>query len=323
MENSRIGKRTLGGLLPAPAVSYTPDFELAEGEVHRHFRSMGEVDGVTGIVVNGHAGEISSLSPAERLRVIELARDALPARKWVISGVDAARPEDARRDLRDAAAAGADAALVLPPFDTMARRSLAGKPGAAVAYFREIAQAQVPLVVFQYPVATGCAYSTQALVELARIEQVVAIKNASWHAEYYAEQYDAVDGAVSVLAACDAPELLTMMMKGSDGLLLGASSVLTPLWARYVTAIAGADYNSARDLFVDRLMPLLDALFGVTRPRSASFTALTKEAQAQLGVFASARMRTPELEADDADKKVIAEALRRAGAVLADAKHAS
>jgi 4-hydroxy-tetrahydrodipicolinate synthase len=316
MFSARIGKHTLRGLLPAPAVAFTESFQLAEDEVSEHFRAIGSVDGVTGIVVNGHAGEIASLNADERLRVIEIARAALPAKKWVISGIDAARPDAARLELSASASAGADAVLVLPPFDTMARRSLAGKLPAVVSYFEEIATAGVPLIVFQYPVASGCSYSTETLVKLARIEQVVAVKNASWHAEYYSEQYDAVSGLISVLAACDAPELLTMMMKGADGLLLGASSVLTPLWAEYITAIEMADYGTARTVFVERLMPLLDAFFGMTRPRSASFTALTKEAQAQLGVFSSARMRSPELGVDETDKRVIALALRTAAAAL-------
>ena len=67
-----------------------------------------------------------------------------------------------------------------------------------------------------------------------------------------------------------------------------------------------------RNVFVECLMPLLDAVLEVTRPRSASFTALTKEAQYQLGVFSSARMRNPESQADEVDRLVITEALRRA-----------
>lgn len=303
----------LTGLFPALAVPFDAGLRVAEDEFSAQIAEVGAFDGVGGVAVNGHAGEIASLRPAERLRIVELARAALPIGKLVITGVDAPTPGLGIDAIRDAHAAGADAALVLPPFDSMARRSLSSNTAAVVGYFEELARADVPLVVFQYPVATGASYPTEVLVQLTKIEQVVGVKNAAWHAEYYVEQLAALEGRVRVLAACDAPELLTMMLTGCDGLLLGASSVGTHLWSDYVLAVAAGDFNAARKVFVERLMPMLDAFFGTTRPRSATFTALTKEAQFQLGVFGSPAMRAPEVLADAADREVIRRALERAG----------
>jgi 4-hydroxy-tetrahydrodipicolinate synthase len=303
----------LTGLFPAPCIPFTSDLSIAEDEFSAHISEMGARPGVGGVAVNGHAGEIASLTDAERLRVVELARAALPPGKLVIAGVDGSIPAATVAAVRDTHAAGADAVLVLPPFDSMARRRLSQQLAAAMGFFAELARADVPLVVFQYPVTTGCSYPTEVLAEITRIDQVVAVKNAVWNSEFYAEQLEAVRGRAKVLAACDAPELLTMMFTGCDGLLLGASSVATDLWATFVTDVLAGHHAEARNLFVPRLMPLLDAFFGTTRPRSATFTALTKEAQRQLGVFTSSLMRPPEVSPDAVDRAVIQQALDRAG----------
>ena len=303
----------LRGLFPAPAVPFDGALQIAEDELGAHLTSMGRIDGVGGVAVNGHAGEVASLSVKERLRVVEIARASMPTDKLVIAGLDALVPADGVAELRAMKELGADAALVLPPFDTMSRRSLSQNATAVVDYFDQLGQAGVPLVVFQYPLMTGCSYPTEILVEVAALEHVVAVKNAVWNAEFYAEQLAALHGSVSVLAACDAPELLTMMMTGADGLLLGASSVGTELWAQFVQAVDCGDYDRAREIFVPKLMPLLDAQFGVNRPRSATFTALTKEALRQLGIFSSSAMRAPEVRPDQVDCDVIAQALHSAG----------
>lgn len=309
---------SLRGLFPAPAVPFDADNGLAVGELSAHLEAMGRIHGVSGLAVNGHAGEIAGLTRDERRRVVEIARAALPDGKILITGLDQASPPEAIDELGELKDSGADAALILPPFDNMARRAIARNRVAVVGYFAALGRAGVPLVVFQYPRATGCSYPTPVLAEIAEMDHVVAVKNAVWDAELYVEQLEAIRRSASVLAACDAPELLTMMIAGADGLLLGASNVGTELWARFVTALDQHDIDDASALFVRRLIPLLDAQFGSTRPRSATFTALTKECLRQLGVFTSARMRPPEVEPDEADRAAVTHALRQAGLLMTD-----
>jgi dihydrodipicolinate synthase/N-acetylneuraminate lyase len=106
-----------------------------------------------------------------------------------------------------------------------------------------------------------------------------------------------------------------MMMAGCDGLLLGASNVATASWAEFTAAILRSDYNAARELFVTTLMPLLDAQFGLTHPRSASFTALTKEALCQLGIISSGAMRPPDITPGTADRAQVTRCLAAAGLI--------
>jgi 4-hydroxy-tetrahydrodipicolinate synthase len=306
-------RSALRGLFPAPAVPFDRNLYLDEDEFTAHLRSMSAVEGVSGFAVNGHAGELGTLSPRERLRVVQLAREAAGPGKTIISGMECVDPHQAVTELRELAGAGADAALVLPPFDSMSRRSLARNRDAVYGWFETLGEADVPLVVFQYPLTTGCSYPTAVLRDVVTLDHVVAVKNAVWNTEFYIEQLAAIRDHVAVLAACDAPELLAMMMVGCDGLLLGASNVATVAWARFTSSILGSDHGAARDVFVTTLMPLLDAQFGITRPRSTTFTALTKEALHQLGIFTSGAMRPPDMVPDAADREHVTRALIAAG----------
>lgn len=305
----------LQGLFPAPTVPFDSGGTIDHGELRPYLASMSAIEGVSGVAVNGHAGELISLTPHERLEVVRAARSEFSPGQHVIAGVDPVSGEAGIDILLETAAAGADAVLVLPPFDSMARRSLSRSAVAPVMFFEKLAEANVPIVVFQYPHATGCDYTTETLAEIARIDQVVAVKNAVWHAEYYVEQLKAVGQHASMLAACDAPELLTMMMLGADGLLLGASAVGTEHWAKYVAHIRDGDYNAARAIFATTLLPILDSTFGSTRVRSATFAALTKYALEVLGIFSSARVRPPEIEPDEADKTELRAAMSSAGLI--------
>lgn len=305
----------LRGLFPAPTVPFERTGAIDHNEFGAYLASMSRIEGVSGVAVNGHAGELISLTPAERLNVVRTARSVFSTEQYVIAGVDPVSGEAGIDVLLETRAAGADAVLVLPPFDSMARRTLSRSPVAPVRFFEKLAEADVPIVVFQYPHATGCDYTTETLAEIARIDQVVAVKNAVWHAEYYLEQLTAVRGQAAVLAACDAPELLSMMMLGADGLLLGASAVGTEHWAMYVTHLRDGNYSAARDVFATTLLPILDATFGSTRPRSATFAALTKYALQVLGVFSSARVRAPEIQPDEKDKGIVRTAMAAAGLI--------
>src|SRR3972149_1733096 len=115
----------LRGLFPAPSVPFDQNLNIIEPEFARHISTMGRTEGIGGVAVNGHQGEMLALSATERQRVIELARASLPAHKLVISGVLSSSISEMVQQLREAKDAGADAALVMPPFDFMPRRILA------------------------------------------------------------------------------------------------------------------------------------------------------------------------------------------------------
>ncbi|RBH44582.1 dihydrodipicolinate synthase family protein, partial [Pseudomonas sp. MWU13-2860] len=120
------------GVFPAVTTQFNADFSLNLQATHKVMRSLVD-DGVSGLVVCGTVGENTSLTTAEKLAVIEVAKDAAGGRVPVIAGVAEFTTEFARNTVREAARAGADGVMVMPALVYSA------KPHETTAHFRAVA----------------------------------------------------------------------------------------------------------------------------------------------------------------------------------------
>lgn len=310
----------LRGLYPAPSLPFDADYKIAEREFVRHVAPMGRIPGIGGVAVNGHQGEIAALSTRERQRVVELARENLPKSRTVIAGVLGLSIEDTARGMQEAKEAGADAALVLPPFDYIGWRVLAKSWEACYAFFAGLAdRVDLPMIIFQYPFASGISYATDTLLRLAEIDNVVGVKNHVQHLELYIEQWEALRGKLAMLAARDAPGLLTKMQAGADGALIGISGIAPELWAQFVSDCLEGRMQQATELFMARLVPIMTHVWNESLPRRVTNRATTKEALRQLGVFSSSRVRPPELDVNEHEAAMIRAGLEKAGLLASEA----
>src|SRR5262245_43389780 len=75
------------GCLPANILPFTADLGIDEPAYRRHLRWLADTNGVTGIVANGHAAEVSSLSRDERKHTLAIAVDEVAGKVPVIAGV--------------------------------------------------------------------------------------------------------------------------------------------------------------------------------------------------------------------------------------------
>lgn len=123
--------------------------------------------GVAGVLVAGTTGEASALDAGERRALVTAVRAAIPSQVPVIAGTGATSARQAAAFTRDAAGAGADAALVLSP------------PGVADPrpYFATVSQAaeELPLLAYHYPAASSPGIAVEHLADLP----VVGAKDSS------------------------------------------------------------------------------------------------------------------------------------------------
>ena len=77
------------GVFPATLCPFREDESIDEEGLQTYMRELAEVDGVKGLVCNGHTGEIMSLRPNERAHVIQLVAEAVRGKVKTISGVSA------------------------------------------------------------------------------------------------------------------------------------------------------------------------------------------------------------------------------------------
>src|SRR5215510_2446293 len=125
------------GVMPANILPFTADLAIDEPAYRKHLRWLADTPGVTGIVANGHAAEVSSLSRDERKRTLAIAFDEVAGKIPVIAGVYTDGTQEAIELARDAAAAGAAGLLVFPP--TLFMWGAQQKPEMVLRHFGALA----------------------------------------------------------------------------------------------------------------------------------------------------------------------------------------
>lgn len=251
----------VGGIWPATLTPFLADGRIDDAALVAHIRDVAGTTGVRAVVVNGHAGEASSLDTAERRHVIRLAVEAAGPVP-VVAGIVAEDTRTACALARDAADAGASALLVFPP--ALFAHGAAARPEMVRRFVTELAGATaLPLVLFQLSRASGAAFATPLLVELcAALPQIIAVKDGTDVPEAYEDNLRALRALprpVTVLSTNNS-WLFASLAYGAQGILSGLGSVAAPLLATLHDAMARGDLPSARAAN-DRLVPLCRAFY--------------------------------------------------------------
>lgn len=307
-------KMRLSGLIPASITPFKPDYSIDEESFKRHLNYLASVEGVSGVCVNGHLGEVISLSREERRRVVEVAAEVLKGRVYVVAGLEAYSTTQAVKLAEDAKDAGADLLLVFPPFDNVFRRGFVATSEAPLQYFKALNEAiDIPLIVFEYPL-WSCSYSLETLEQLVELEHVVAVKDAVWDVDHYKQHYERLKDKVSILIANDGYNLLSMLMIGADGALIGVSNVGTELFSKLIRLVSEGRLVEARGLMNEKLCWILHDIFGeLDTPYSP--IARIKEALYRLGRIDYPTVRPPELQLPDSERERVRRALVNAGLI--------
>src|SRR5215813_10989308 len=163
------------GVIPAVLLPFNDDFSIDEKSFRAHLRDVVAVDGISAITVNAHSTEVASCSFDEQRRVLAIAQDEIGGSLPLVNGVWADGSFEAARIARMAQDGGASALLVFPP----APFTLGQSPPMALAHFKRIADAtDLPLIVFQYPLATGQGYPCDTLLKMVdEVPSIRAIKD--------------------------------------------------------------------------------------------------------------------------------------------------
>jgi 4-hydroxy-tetrahydrodipicolinate synthase len=297
------------GVIPAVLLPFADDLNIDEQSFRKHLADVAATEGVSAITVNAHSTEVASCSFDEQRRVLEIAQDEVGGRLPIVHGVWADGSIEGARIARMADAGGASALLVFPPGPFTFGQS----PAMAIEHFKRIADATgLPLIVFQYPLATGQGYPRETL--LAMIEAVPTIRaikdwagNVQQH-EMHIRTLQSLKRPVNVLTTHSA-WLLSSLVLGCSGLLSGSGSVIADLQAALFRAVQRNDLAEARRLN-DRIYPLARVFYA--EPWSDMHNRM-KEALVLLGRLPRAVVRPPLVKLGRAEIDRIRGALIEAG----------
>ena len=301
---------TFSGVLPANLLPLQADLSIDDPAYRAHLRWLVDAPGVTGVVVNGHAAEVASLSREERRQALAIALDEVGGACPIISGVYADGTQDAVALARDAKAGGAAGILVFPSTLFMWGAQL--KPDMAIRHYSDIAGAvDIPIIVFEYPPASGIGYTPETLAKLAEIPTVVGVKD--WSNDIVAFEQNlrairATERPVAVLSSFTMSLMATFLL-GADGAISGMGSVVADLQAEMFEACQKGDLERARGVN-DRLAPLVRVFYA---PPFVDMHNRMKEALVLLGRIPHAYVRPPLTPVGADERAAIRRALVTAG----------
>ena len=279
------------------------------------FTARGEVDrqalaalvrwqvtsGIAGLVPCGTTGEGATLSSEEQSVVVGTVVEAAAGHVPIVAGVGS---NDTRRTVdaaRRAAAAGADALLVVTPYYNKPNRS------GMLAHYRAVCEAaDRPVVVYNVPGRTGLNLGVELTLALAEVPGVVGVKEASGNLEQIAAILEGRPAGFAVLSGDDALALPTMAL-GADGLVSVVSNEAPAETAALIRFCLDGDYARARELHF-RLLPLMRVNFVESNPVPV------KTALELLG-RCRGDLRAPLGPPEPATRAAVRQALDRAGVV--------
>jgi 4-hydroxy-tetrahydrodipicolinate synthase len=286
------------GIIPALPTPFKNNLEIDEHQLRNLIDWIIDIDGVKALLLNGEVGEVSSLSLEERKRTIEIAVNEAGEQTPIIAGIRGGAVWDTVEQLKIAKSLGAKAALVMIPYSI-----LFGFSEAHILYFyKQISNAvDFPLIIYQHPRPNN--YSPKLLQELAKIENIVGIKDVSWDFETCREDFEALDTAdrkISKLTGNDTI-LLSVFSLGIDGALLGFAALVPEKVYELFIAVKNGDLIKAKNIN-NKIEKFANLIFG--EPACQNSVRI-KEGLVMRNVLNNSHARPPLLPLDDTERNQI------------------
>ncbi len=215
--------------------------------------------GTHGLVPCGTTGESATMTHDEHRRVIDIVIDQAKGRVPVVAGTGSNSTREALELTKYAENAGADAALIISPYyNKPTQRGL-------IHHFTTIAnETTIPIVLYNVPSRTGRNVEASTTLELAKLKNVIAIKEASGN---LGQIMSIIEGAPSGFVVVSGDDGLTYSMctLGGTGVISVAANVAPKLMASFMNHLIEGDYEEARKEHF-KLLPLFRVLFIETNP---------------------------------------------------------
>jgi 4-hydroxy-2-oxoglutarate aldolase len=169
----------LHGILPPITTPFYPDgkvyYKKLEANVERYSRTP-----IAGLVVLGSTGEALMLSDQEKRDVLKAAREAAAPHKVLVAGTGIESAIETLRFTEYAAELGYDVAMVRTPH--YYKKQMA--PANMLAFYRTVAdRSPLPIIVYNFPQATGYDIPAEVVIELAEHPNLIGIKESSGDVE--------------------------------------------------------------------------------------------------------------------------------------------
>ena len=251
------------GTYVAMVTPFTEDKQIDEEGFRSNINYLID-QGVNGLVGAGTTGESATISHEEHQRVIEILVDEVNGRVETIAGTGSNATSEAISLTKFADDAGADAALLITPYYNKPQQH------AMVEHYGTIADVtDIPLIAYNVPSRTGVNMDVETIVELAKIDNVDAVKEASGSVDkvsdiYRALQHEGLEDKFNILSGEDSLTL-PIMAVGGTGVISASANIDAKRMVLMVDSILNDDYARAIELHYE-MLELIRALFIESNP---------------------------------------------------------
>ena len=244
-----------GSIVPLPTPFAGPDDAIDEDALRRIVEFQ-IAQGSHGVSCTGTTGEPSSLSMAERKRVIDIVKDAVAGRVPFVPGTGTNNVDETLEITRYAAAAGVDGVLVIAPYYVRPNQN------NLFAYFKRVADAvpETPVILYNIPGRTAVNIEPETLGRLREAcGNIVGVKHATKNLDDVS--YTFVHAGRDFAVYCGAETMTYPMLTLGGSGHISATGVLAPKpIARLYELAAAGEWDAARDLHFE-MLELNDILF--------------------------------------------------------------
>jgi 4-hydroxy-tetrahydrodipicolinate synthase len=257
--------------------------------------------GSNGLVPCGTTGEAATLSIDEHRRVVGLAVEVASGRVPVIAGCGSNNTAHAIELTKIAKQAGASAALHVPPYYNRPNQD------GIYAHLSAVAELDIPIILYNVPSRTITEIAVETMARLARLPNVVGVKDATGNLARVSAQRQACGSNFCQLSGNDDMALGFNAM-GGVGCISVSANVAPQLCSDFQKATREGRWDDALAL-QDKLYPLHAALFSDASPGPVKY------AMSRVRNGFPAELRAPMTEPSDASKCAVDAALEHAGLI--------
>jgi len=216
-------------------------------------------NGTKAVIPCGTTGESATLSLAEHDRVVEVVTKIAKKRITVIAGSGSNNTKEAIRLTRHAKDVGADAALLISPYYNRPTQQ------GLYLHFKAVADAvDIPIVLYNIASRTGVNIEPETIAELAKIKNIVGIKEASGNLDQMS-RIAQLCGDEFALISGDDSLTLPLMAIGGTGVISVVANIAPKDVADLVDSFLKGDLRHAKKMHY-KLLPLIKAMFIETNP---------------------------------------------------------
>lgn len=263
-----------------------------DGVNFEEFRKMIEFqisEGVDSIIVCGTTGESSTMTTEEKKETIKFAIDVAAKRIPIIAGTGGNCTKSAIEMSKYAESVGADAVLVVTPYYNKTTQA------GLIAHYKAIAEAiSIPVVLYNVPSRTGLNITPATCLELSKVENIVAIKEASGNISQIAEIASLCKDNLAIYSGND-DQVLPILSLGGLGVISVVSHLIPKDMHNMVENFFNGNIKEATRLQLDTLK-LTSALFSEVNP-------IPVKAACNMMGFNVGIPRLPLIEMSDAGKE--------------------